>query len=79
VVTIDHPKNASMIFASHGCGAVAALDARDLAQKIQAVLASGKDSSVVCRSKALTYEWEAITDRIEENYREVGRESAPGR
>ncbi len=38
VVTIDHPKNASRVFARDGCGLEDSLDAADLAEKIRVML-----------------------------------------
>jgi glycosyltransferase involved in cell wall biosynthesis len=68
VVTIDHPKNASRVFARDGCGLMSSLDATDLSEKIQEILLGGKDNRFQCRWKACEFEWEAITDMIEDYY-----------
>jgi glycosyltransferase involved in cell wall biosynthesis len=71
VVTIDHPKNASRVFIRNGCGFLSTLDARDLSDKIQALL-NGKGTDVLhCRMKAREYEWDAITDQVEDYYRRI--------
>ncbi|MCG7855008.1 MAG: glycosyltransferase family 4 protein [Methanoregulaceae archaeon] len=71
VVTIDHPKNASRVFAGNGCGVLSALDAADLSQKIRAILEGEGIGGLPCRLKAHQYEWEAITDMVEDYYRRV--------
>jgi glycosyltransferase involved in cell wall biosynthesis len=65
IVTIDHPKNASRVFARDGCGVLSSLDATDLSEKIKAMLATGEEIRVRCRMKSRGYAWEAILDRVE--------------
>ena len=72
VVTIDHPKNASRVFARDGCGLESSLDAADLAEKIRVMRTAGEDTRQRCRMKAREYDWEAIMGRIEAYYREAG-------
>ena len=69
VVTVDHPKNASTVFARVGDGALAALDARDVAEKIQMVL-DWKDAGRSARGAIIAheYDWNIITDQIEAYY-----------
>jgi glycosyltransferase involved in cell wall biosynthesis len=71
VVTIDHPKNASRTFTNGGCGLLSSLDAEDLAEKIQAILATGDESRVQCHIKSRGYDWAAITDMVENYYHQV--------
>ena len=75
IVTIDHPKNASRVFAGEGCGLLSSLDARDVAEKIRTLLSAGEETRDMCRYKAREYDWEAITEMIEEYYRKVGSRS----
>jgi glycosyltransferase involved in cell wall biosynthesis len=75
VVTIDHPKNASRVFTGDGCGLDSSLDARDVAEKIRTLLSAGEETRERCRIKGREYDWEAITDMIEEYYRKVGSRS----
>jgi glycosyltransferase involved in cell wall biosynthesis len=74
VVTIDHPKNASRVFARDGCGLESSLDAKDLSERIPALLVAGEETRVRCRMKAREYDWGAIIGRIEEYYRLVQNE-----
>jgi L-malate glycosyltransferase len=69
VVTVDHPKNASRVFARKGGGALAALDACDLAGKIQGVLERRENMKV--STIAGNYDWEVVTDTIEDYYRAI--------
>jgi glycosyltransferase involved in cell wall biosynthesis len=71
VVTIDHPKNASRVFARNGCGVLSTLDAGDLSEKIQALMAEKGSHGVQCRMKAREYDWDAITDLVEAYYLRV--------
>jgi len=71
VVTIDHPKNASKVFARDGCGALCSLDAGDMAEKIKGILSAGDDAGGRCRLKLREYEWETITEMIEKYYVQV--------
>ena len=71
VVTIDHPKNASRVFARDGCGLESSLDAADLAEKIRVMRTAGEDIKQRCRMKAREYDWEAIMGRIEAYYLKV--------
>jgi glycosyltransferase involved in cell wall biosynthesis len=79
VVTIDHPKNASRVFAGDGCGLLSSLDPTDLAEKCGVLLEAGEDIREKCRSKARNYDWEAIAERMEEYYGEVRRGANQGR
>jgi len=72
VVTVNHPKNASRVFARDGCGMESSLDAADLAEKIGVMLTAGEDTRQRCRMKAREYDWETIIWRIEAYYREAG-------
>ena len=71
VVTVDHPKNASKAFISDGCGALSTLDAGDLSAQIQAVLEEKGNDWSRCCMRAREYEWENITDLVENYYRRV--------
>ncbi|HON82270.1 MAG TPA: glycosyltransferase family 4 protein [Methanoregulaceae archaeon] len=71
VVTIDHPQNASAVFAGHGCGALSRLDSKDMAIKIHEVLADTSRRSAICRQKAQGYDWNVITDYLEEHYHRI--------
>ncbi len=71
VVTVDHPKNASRVFARDGCGLLCSLDAADLAEKVGVMLTAGEETRQRCRMKAREYDWEAIMVRIEAYYREA--------
>jgi L-malate glycosyltransferase len=73
IVTVDHPKNASRAFVGDGCGALAALDAHDVAEKIQEVL-ERKEPLENCKT-AREYDWDSITNTIEEYYRMVKERS----
>jgi len=66
LVTLDHPKNASKDFVRDGYGALAILDARDIAEKIQEVL--GGIEKMKVSTIARNYDWEVITDTIENYY-----------
>ena len=68
VVTIDHPGNASREFACNGCGRLAHLDPEDLAITLREVLSGKGMNRANCRSKASSYEWNAITDMVEDFY-----------
>lgn len=71
VVTIDHPGNASREFASGGCGRLARLDPGDLARVIGEVLSSLGNNRDTCQLRASSYDWNAVTDRIENYYTDV--------
>jgi glycosyltransferase involved in cell wall biosynthesis len=68
IVTIDHPKNASRVFARDGCGLMSSLDPLDLSGKIQVLLESGGSDKSMLRMKASEYDWEKITDMVEDYY-----------
>jgi glycosyltransferase involved in cell wall biosynthesis len=68
IVTIDHPQNASRVFARSGCGRLSTLDPTDLSESISMVLAKSEERGPACISVARQYDWEKITDRIEEYY-----------
>lgn len=68
IVTIDHPKNASRIFAQGQCGVVSTLNPVDFAEKIEDTLTNGKRGGDICRLKAREYDWEVIIDMIENYY-----------
>lgn len=68
LVTIDHPKNASRVFTRDGCGVLSSLDPLDLSHKIQVLLERGDSDRNVLRMKASEYDWEKITDIIEDYY-----------
>jgi L-malate glycosyltransferase len=78
VVTIDHSKNASRVFAGEGCGLESSLDATDISEKIRALLVAGEETREGCRMKAREYDWEGITGMIEEYYRKVRSPSNTG-
>ena len=71
VVTVDHPKNASRVFAQDGCGLLSSLDAKDLSEKIQVLLKREESDRNVLRMKASEYDWEKITDVLEDYYSTV--------
>lgn len=71
VVTTDDPGNASRMFARDGCGQLSALDAGDLAAKVGMVLSGEGYDPVACRERAQGYDWEVVTDRVEEYYRGI--------
>ena len=71
VVTIDHPGNASREFASGGCGRLARLDPGDLARVIGEVLSSLGNNRDTCQLRASSYDWDAVTDRIEDYYIDI--------
>lgn len=71
VVTIDHPKNASRVFAANRCGVLSTLDPSDLSGKILSVLEGSSVSAMECRTVARRYDWEVITDMIDEYYHGV--------
>ena len=48
------------------------LDAMDVAEKTRILLSAGEESRDMCIMKSRGYDWEAITDMIEEYDREVG-------
>ena len=75
VVTVDHPKNASRVFARDGYGALSSLDAHDLAEKIREVLERGKNTEIV--KTAGEYDWEVITDTIEKYYVGTAERKSP--
>ena len=73
IVTIDHPKNASRVFARGVCGVLSAPDPVDFARKIVEVMTHNKMEGDICRLKAREYDWEVIVDKIESDYAEVQR------
>ena len=73
IVTIDHPKNASRVFARGGCGVLSAPDPVDFARKIVEVMTHNRMEGDICRLKAREYDWEVIVDKIESYYAEVQR------
>lgn len=68
VVTIDDPGNASRMFARDGCGVLSSLDSRDLAAHVQRILSGSGYDPGKCREQAHTYDWEAVTGRVEGYY-----------
>ncbi|MDD1711079.1 MAG: glycosyltransferase family 4 protein [Methanoregulaceae archaeon] len=68
VITTDHPANASREFASGGCGRLVKLDPGDLARVLAEVLSSSGINRDTCRMRASSYDWDAVTDRIEDYY-----------
>jgi len=71
VVTIDHPKNASRVFVRNGCGALSALDGKDLADKIAEMMIRESGRTSGCRMMVSGYDWEKITDTAELYYKRV--------
>jgi glycosyltransferase involved in cell wall biosynthesis len=71
LVTIDHPKNAARVFVKERCGALSALDAADLADKITEMMVRGREETEGCHRMVRGYDWERITDLIEEYYTTV--------
>jgi glycosyltransferase involved in cell wall biosynthesis len=77
-VTIDHPQNASRFFAGSGCGTLSRLDPLDLADKIQNMMFHAEEKRESCRARARMFDWEAITDSIEEYYHSISGDSPSG-
>jgi glycosyltransferase involved in cell wall biosynthesis len=73
IVTIDHPQNASRVFAGSGCGALSRLDPIDLSRKINEMMIHAEEKREACISSARRYDWETITDSVEEYYRSISR------
>jgi glycosyltransferase involved in cell wall biosynthesis len=71
IVTIDHPQNASRFFVGSGCGALSRLDPIDLADKIHEMLIHSGEKRDACIMSARKYDWETITDSIEEYYQSI--------
>jgi glycosyltransferase involved in cell wall biosynthesis len=74
VITIDHPRNASTVFAGHGCGALSRLDSEDMALKINEILVNTAERSANCRDKAQEYDWNVITDYLEGYYQKISEQ-----
>jgi len=70
IVTVDHPKNASSMFAREGCGVLTSLDAGDMAEKVRVLLGSDIDRNQI-RRKASGFDWGPITEKIEGYYSRV--------
>jgi glycosyltransferase involved in cell wall biosynthesis len=68
IVTVNHPKNASRVFARDGCGLLSSLDVDELTEKIQAILSAGEDQRSQCRMRSRKYDWDEITNMIENYY-----------
>lgn len=68
VVTVDEPGNASRVFARDGCGLLCALNAGDLAEKVRTLLAGSGNDPKACRERVRAYDWEVVTDQLEEYY-----------
>ena len=73
VVTIDHPQNASRAFISSTCGALSRLDSIDMTEKINNVMIHARDMNTTCISIARGYDWETITDIVENYYEDISR------
>lgn len=71
VVTVDHPKNASKIFAEGGCGLLSSLDPADMATKLHDILTETRKDPDGCRFAARDYDWEVVTERLETYYRKM--------
>lgn len=73
IVTIDHPQNASRVFAGSGCGVLSRLDPMDLSEKIHDMMIHAEEKHKACISSAGRYDWEIITDIVENYYQSISR------
>jgi glycosyltransferase involved in cell wall biosynthesis len=73
IVTIDHPQNASRVFAGSDCGALSRLDSIDLSSKINEMMIHADEMHDACLSRARRYDWETITDSVEDYYHSIIR------
>jgi hypothetical protein len=72
-VTIDHPQNASKAFVGSGCGALSRLDSIDMAEKINDMMIHAEEKRESCILSARRYDWETITDIVENFYQSISR------
>lgn len=71
VITLDHPDNASRMFVTPGCGYLCRLDPEDIAEKVRLAWTLRDGAKETCREIVLRHDWDAITDSLEQYYRQV--------